>query len=606
MTTCNICGAEVASGAKFCPECGSPIPRTCINCGAELSLNAKFCPECGAPVTQEHKSGIQLGDANAISADNVVGGNLDIVHGNKEVVHGTKITAETYTVNQVTNEAGFAQNTVNVEELLKKAKSYYEDGNFFKALGIFRELADKDIEALYYIGLCTRDGDGTRQDPAKAEELLEKAASGGLPQAQTALACMYVSSEYGIKDIEKAIMWFEKAADAGESVALENLGEMYLTGYHVKKDSRTAFSYLRQIKKSNYTPQLYFALGNIYYEGASVDKDIANAVKYYQATDDIEYSGISMPEYCAEICQRGLINYANILVNDVDGFGDYDLGVKCLKLAVESFNSREAKDFLTSVEKTVQFRPVTRDGKKCVIDSYGVVFNERATRLIECDEDAWDENTTDYTVPDTVEVIERWAFEEKQIKRINLPSHLKKLDKHAFINCQELESIVIPDSVEEIDDEAFKGCTNLKSIRFNLPSHLKKIGFEAFRECRKLESIDIPDSVEEIGIGAFDDCVNLQSVNIGKNSSLNGNLSEHVFSDASKCELVAPRHALGRDFEHYFVKYRHGKLTIIPGGEKPQINNRPQAKEATDLSDKKANSDVKEKVSSLFGLFRKK
>lgn len=606
MTTCKNCGAEVALGTKFCPECGSPIPRTCINCGYELSPNAKFCPECGAPVTQEQKSGIQLGDANAISADNVVGGNLEILHGNKEVVHGTKITADSYTVNNVTNEAGFAQNTVNVEELLKKAKSYYEDGNYFKALGIFREIADQDIEALYYIGLCTRDGDGTRQDAKKAEELLEKAASAGLPVAQTALACMYVSDEYDLKNIEKAIMWFEKAANAGESVALENLGEMYLTGFHVKKDEKTAFSLLRQIKKSNYTPQLYFALGNIYYEGASVDKDIALAVKYYQATDDIDYSDISMPEYCAEICQRGLINYANILVNNINGFGDYDLGVKSLKLAVKLFDSKEAKDILTSVEKTVQFRPVTRDGKKCVIDSYGVVFNERATRLVECDEDAWDENTVDYSVPETVEIIESWAFEDKNIKRINLPSHLKKLEQYAFLNCRELETIIIPDSVEEIGNSAFEGCTNLKTIRFNPTSHLKKIGDDVFNKCRTLESIDIPDSVEEIGIGTFNECNNLRSVHIGKNSSLDGNLTEYVFDDASKCELVAPRHALGRDFEHYFVNYRHGKLTIISGGDKPRINNQQQTKEALDLSDKKANSDVKEKVSSLFGLFRKK
>jgi hypothetical protein len=39
----------VSEGAKFCPECGTPIKTipTCKGCGLELSLLAKFCSECG-------------------------------------------------------------------------------------------------------------------------------------------------------------------------------------------------------------------------------------------------------------------------------------------------------------------------------------------------------------------------------------------------------------------------------------------------------------------------------------------------------------------------------------------------------------------------------
>lgn len=44
---CPVCGAEIPSGAKFCPECGSSIKRVCPKCGANLSPGAKFCPECG-------------------------------------------------------------------------------------------------------------------------------------------------------------------------------------------------------------------------------------------------------------------------------------------------------------------------------------------------------------------------------------------------------------------------------------------------------------------------------------------------------------------------------------------------------------------------------
>jgi membrane protease subunit (stomatin/prohibitin family) len=45
---CPKCGAQVAEGAKFCPECGTSLaPKACSNCGATLAPGAKFCPECG-------------------------------------------------------------------------------------------------------------------------------------------------------------------------------------------------------------------------------------------------------------------------------------------------------------------------------------------------------------------------------------------------------------------------------------------------------------------------------------------------------------------------------------------------------------------------------
>jgi hypothetical protein len=46
---CSNCGAAVASSAKFCPECGTPLKATvtCPSCSAEVPRASKFCPECG-------------------------------------------------------------------------------------------------------------------------------------------------------------------------------------------------------------------------------------------------------------------------------------------------------------------------------------------------------------------------------------------------------------------------------------------------------------------------------------------------------------------------------------------------------------------------------
>ena len=75
MSKCLNCGAELDAGAKFCMECGTPVPQVkkCVQCGMELPLKAKFCFGCGAP--QEGcaaGSGISMGDKNVIAGD-VVG-----------------------------------------------------------------------------------------------------------------------------------------------------------------------------------------------------------------------------------------------------------------------------------------------------------------------------------------------------------------------------------------------------------------------------------------------------------------------------------------------------------------------------------------------------
>ena len=47
---CAKCGAQLTAGAKFCPECGTPTSAKCPQCGASLTGGTKFCPECGTKI----------------------------------------------------------------------------------------------------------------------------------------------------------------------------------------------------------------------------------------------------------------------------------------------------------------------------------------------------------------------------------------------------------------------------------------------------------------------------------------------------------------------------------------------------------------------------
>lgn len=48
---CSSCGGSLAAGAKFCANCGTPVPTKafCTGCGKELAPGAKFCANCGQP-----------------------------------------------------------------------------------------------------------------------------------------------------------------------------------------------------------------------------------------------------------------------------------------------------------------------------------------------------------------------------------------------------------------------------------------------------------------------------------------------------------------------------------------------------------------------------
>ena len=90
MSVCSNCGAELNVGAKFCEECGTPVPQTkaCPKCGAQLKPEAKFCSECGysfaAQSAPSAKAGVSVGDKNVIAGDVV--GEAYKIHGNATIV----------------------------------------------------------------------------------------------------------------------------------------------------------------------------------------------------------------------------------------------------------------------------------------------------------------------------------------------------------------------------------------------------------------------------------------------------------------------------------------------------------------------------------------
>ncbi len=96
---------------------------------------------------------------------------------------------------------------------------------------------------------------------------------------------------------------------------------------------------------------------------------------------------------------------------------------------------------------------------------------------------------TSVKLPDSLKVIERYAFNGANIKELVIPDGVTQIGDSAFLNNKKLESVDFPDTLTVIETGAFEGCEKLKSVV--IPGSVSSIGNFAFAHCDALESVTI-------------------------------------------------------------------------------------------------------------------
>ncbi len=134
----------------------------------------------------------------------------------------------------------------------------------------------------------------------------------------------------------------------------------------------------------------------------------------------------------------------------------------------------------------------------------------------------------------TVVKIGEYAFMEKKMQSVVLPSHVEALDKSAFSNCKNLTVVAVPSTLKVVGELAFASCESLKEI--NLPESVTTIMDKAFSGCSNLEKASVP-GVTEFKKRAFANCSKLTTL-----SGLQSNvvIGEEAFLNCKALDLSAP------------------------------------------------------------------
>jgi len=86
---------------------------------------------------------------------------------------------------------------------------------------------------------------------------------------------------------------------------------------------------------------------------------------------------------------------------------------------------------------------------------------------------------TEYTIPSHIKIIGRDAFKNCNVRDVDVPYGVTKLDICAFAYSA-IERITLPESLKIIDVHAFSNCTNLTEL--TIPKSVSRIGHNAFEQ----------------------------------------------------------------------------------------------------------------------------
>ncbi len=154
-----------------------------------------------------------------------------------------------------------------------------------KAMTLFRKAAKKgDAEAMYDIGMMYEEGNGVTKDMAEALKNYKEAAEKGHLEAMNAVALCYVKGIGVTRDVQVARQWLEKAAEKGDIAATVDIAFFYRSP-DLGNDCKKAVSWFMKAKEMGDTSALG-AVGEIAMENKCTDLDLKMVAQWVRKYAD--------------------------------------------------------------------------------------------------------------------------------------------------------------------------------------------------------------------------------------------------------------------------------------------------------------------------------
>ena len=127
-----------------------------------------------------------------------------------------------------------------------------------------------DDKLYYRLGSMNLTGTGTPKDLQKAQMYLEKAAELGNADAKYGLGKLHLEADPEVYNLEKAGQYLLEAAEAGHSYAQYKLGKLIVEGTIASEDSQEGIRWLRKSAEQD-NPHAQYYLGKLYHYGDGVE-----------------------------------------------------------------------------------------------------------------------------------------------------------------------------------------------------------------------------------------------------------------------------------------------------------------------------------------------
>lgn len=154
---------------------------------------------------------------------------------------------------------------------------------YLHAFELFGKAAGEDVPgAIEGLGMCYENGYGTPLDVPMAVSCYKRASETGSTRSLYQLYRVYRKGGQSFPaDLVKARGYLDEGVKRGDSNALFALGNEYISGGIVEKDSIKGVEYINKAAEMG-SVQALATLGNMYYSGQKVNRDFDQAFGYLQ------------------------------------------------------------------------------------------------------------------------------------------------------------------------------------------------------------------------------------------------------------------------------------------------------------------------------------